>query len=181
VLLILRDEDVETVGSAITAIALQRGLEPVDPEVEDHDILAAAARLLGPRVVLTTGEDFVLADGLASLESGGAEVWAEALSAACGNEVIAIAPAPDGIRVTMFDDGERDAAIDVDLDPSGTTRSGALADVAPSDDAADELRRGVPAINAVELAAHVLRLFDAGEERRLGEPTTLCFEDPRGD
>jgi hypothetical protein len=57
VLLILRDEDVETVGSAITAIALQHGLEPVDPEAEAQDILSLAAALLGPRVVLAAGED----------------------------------------------------------------------------------------------------------------------------
>ncbi len=180
-LLILRDEDVETVGSAITAIALQHGLEPVDPDAQAQDILSLAATLLGPRVVLTAGEDFVLADGLASLDIGDAETWGAALSAACGNEVVAIAPTANGIRVTAFDDGEEDEAIDVDLDPSGTTRSEALAAIAPSDEAAGELRKGVRALNAIELAAHVLRLFDAGEDRRVGEPTMLSFHDPRDD
>ena len=32
--------------------------------------------------------------------------------------------------VTTFDDGERDETIDVDVDPSGTTRSEALAELA---------------------------------------------------
>ena len=178
-LLILRDEDVETVGSAITAIALQHGLEPVRPDQQPQDILSLAASLLGPRVVLAPGEDFVLADGLASLESGDELMWGEALSSACGNEVIAIAPTASGIRVTTFDDGEGDEPINVDVEPSGTTRSEALAAIAPTDEAADELRRGVPALNAIELAAEVLRLLDAGEDRRVAEPIVLSFHDPR--
>jgi hypothetical protein len=181
VLLILRDEDVEAVGSAITAIALQHGLEPLDPETLPVDIFSLAATMLAPRVVLASGEDFVLADGLASLGIGDAKMWGEALSSACGNEVVAIAPTGDGIRVMAFDDGEEDHAIDVHLDPSGTTRSEALAEIAPSDEAADELRKGVPALNAIELAAQVLRLFDAGEDRHVGEPATLSFHDPRAD
>lgn len=180
-LLILRDEDVEAVGSAITAIALQNGLEPFDPDAQPQDILTLAATMLNPRVVLAAGEDFVLADGLASLDIGDAETWAAALSSACGNEVVAIAPTASGIRVTTFDDGEEDDTIDVDVDPSGTTRSEALAAIAPSDEAADELRQGVPAVNAVELAAQVLRLFDAGEDRLAAEPTVLSFNDPRQD
>lgn len=180
-LLILRDEDVETVGSAITAIALQHGLEPVGPDEQPQDILSLAASLLGPRVVLAPGEDFVLAEGLASLDIGDEQTWGEALSAACGNEVIAIAPTASGIRVTTFDDGERDETIDVDVDPSGTTRSEALAELAPSDESADELRKGVPALNAIELAAQVLRLLDAGEHRRASEPLVLSFHDPRED
>jgi hypothetical protein len=180
-LLILRDEDVETVGSAITAIALQHGLEPVGPEEEPRNILSLAAALLGPRVVLAPGEDFVLADGLASLDIGDAQTWGEALSAACGNEVIAIAPTASGIRVTTFDDGERDETIDVDVEASGTTRSEALAGIAPSDEAADELRKGVPALNAIELATQVVRLLDAGEDRRSSEPLVLSFHDPRED
>ncbi|HEY8072547.1 MAG TPA: hypothetical protein VIF62_00510 [Labilithrix sp.] len=178
-LLVLRDEDIETVGSAVTAIALQHGLEPAAADEQAQDILALAAALLGPRVVLSAGEDFVLAEGLASLDVGVA--WGAALSAACGNEVVAIEPAPNGIRVTTFDDGEEDEAIDVDVDPSGTTRSEALADIAPSDEAADELRRGVPAQNAIDLAMHVLRLMGAGEELRAGEPVMLAFQDPRAD
>ncbi len=178
-LLILRDEDVGTVGSAIAAIALQHGLEPAEGEAEAQDILSLAAALLGPRVVLTQGEDFVIADGLASLDIGDGATWGAALSSACGNEVVAIEPAPNGIRVTTFDDGEEDEAIDVDVDPSGKTRSDALAEIAPSEEAAEELRRGVPATNAVELALEVVRLLDAGDERRTGEPTMLAFHDPR--
>jgi hypothetical protein len=108
-------------------------------------------------------------------------VWGEALSAACGNEVVAVAPSPNGIRVTAFDDGAGEPPIDVDVDPSGTTRSEALAAIAPSDEAASELRRGVPAQNAIELAAEVLRLFDAGEDRRIAEPTMLSFHAPQED
>ncbi len=180
-LLLLRDEDVDTVGSAITAVALQHGLELVDPASQGTDILSVAASLLGPRVVLAQGEDFVLADGLASLDIGDAELWGKALSGACGNEILAIEPAPNGIRVAMFDDGELDESIAVDLDHSGKTRSPELAELAPSDEAAEALRAGVPAINAVELAAQVLRLFDAGEEAFHGEPTTLSFHDPSDD
>lgn len=176
-LLILRDEDTATVGSAITAIALQKGLEPVDPESQAQDILSLAASLLGPRVTLVAGEDFVLADGLASL-GGEADEWGKALSAACGNEVLSIAPAPNGIRVAIFDDGDLDEAIDVDVDPSGKTKSEALAELLPSEEAAAELRAGVPALNAIELAAHVLRLFDAGEAHQTGEPVTLSFSGP---
>jgi hypothetical protein len=181
VLLILRDEDTETVGSAITAIALQKGLEPVDPESQGQDILSLAASLLGPRVTLVPGEDFVLADGLASLGIGEADDWGKQLSAACGNEVVAIAPSPNGIRVAIFDDGELDEAIDVDVDPSGKTRSEALAELAPSEEAGAELRAGVPALNAVELAEHVLRLFGAGEEDHGGEPVILSFSGPDDD
>jgi hypothetical protein len=181
VLLILRDEDVEAVGSAITAIALQNGLEPVDPDAQPQDIFSIAAALLDPRVVLAAGEDFVVASGLASLDIGDERAWGTALSSACGNEVVAIAPSPNGIRVITFDDGEEDEAIDVDLDPSGTTRSSTLADIAPSEEAAAELAKGVRALNAIELATQVLRLFEAGEDRQVGEPTTLSFHDPRHD
>lgn len=177
-LLILRDEDVETVASAITAVALQRGLEPVEPGTQGEDLLSIAASLLGPRVVLAQGEDFVLVDGLASLDVGDADVWGEALSGACGNEIVAIEPAADGIRVAVFDDGERDASIALDLDPSGAVRSPALAEIAPTDEAAAELCAGVAAVNGVELAAHVLRLFGAGQEALVGEPMTLSFFDP---
>lgn len=177
-LLILRDEDVETVGSAITAIALQHGLEWVDPRARGQDILSVAASLLGPRVVLAQGEDFVLVDGLGSLGVGDADLWGKALSGACGNEIVAVEPAPNGIRVAVFDDGDLDESIPVDVDPSGTTRSPELAELVPSDEAAEELRAGVPALNAVELAAQVLRLFDAGEDDLTDEPTTLSFHDP---
>jgi hypothetical protein len=181
VLLILRDEDIETVGSAITAVALQHGLEPVDPATQGQDILSVAASLLGPRVVLAQGEDFVLVDGLASLGLGDADLWGATLSGACSNEIIAVEPSPNGIRVAVFDDGELDESIAVDVDPSGTTRSEELADIVPSDEAAEELREGIAALNAVELATQVLRLFDAGEEAFAGEPRTLSFHDPNDD
>lgn len=181
VLLILRDEDVDTATSVITAIALQHGLAPVEPEDQPQDILSIAASLLGPRAVLTPGEDFVLAEALDTLGIGDAAKWGQALSAACGNEVLAIAPTPNGLRVSMFEDGDEDEAIDVDLDPSGTTRSKALAEIAPSDEAAAELENGVAALNAIELAGHVLRLFEAGAERHVGEPTMLSFHDPSAD
>jgi hypothetical protein len=180
-LLILRDEDIETVGSAIAAIAADGGLAPVEQDAGAPNLLALAASLLGPRVVLTAGEDFVLVEGLDSLDMGDAAKWGEALSDACGNEIVAIAPTASGIRVLLFDDGERGAEVDVDLDPSGTTRCPALAEIAPSDEAAEAIDAGLEAINAVELALHVVRLFDAGEDRRIGEPHIIAFDDPDED
>lgn len=180
-LLLSFDEDLDTVRSVLTAIALQKGLEPVDPEAQGADILSLAVGLLGPHVALTPGEDFVLVEGLASLGVGDAAELGGAFSAACGNSVVAIEPTANGIRVTTFDEGEEDASVDVDVDGSGTTRSVELADVAPTDEAAAELTRGVPALNAIELAHQVLRLWGAGADQRSGTPTLVTFHDPTED
>lgn len=180
-LLLLLDEDIDTVRSVLTTIALQNGLEPVDPEAHGGNILSLAVGMLGPHVALTAGEDFVLVEGLASLDAGDADELGGAFSAALGNEAIAIEPTANGVRVTTFDDGEEDASVDVDLDGSGVTRSADLAEVAPTDEAAEELERGVPALNAIELAAQILRLWGAGEDRRTGAPVLVTFEDPNAD
>lgn len=177
-LLLLRDEDIPTVTSAITAIALQHGLEPIAPDDEPQDILSQAAMLLGPRAVLTPGEDFVVAGGLDSLGIGDAAALGAALSAACGNEVLAIAPTGDGIRVILFDDGDLDEDIRVNVNHSGKTTSPELAEIAPTEEAAEELTNGVAAMNAIELAEHVLRLFGAAPDDYVAGATTVSFRDP---
>ncbi|MBS2011687.1 MAG: hypothetical protein JST00_02140 [Deltaproteobacteria bacterium] len=181
-LLLLRDEDVPTVSSAITAIALQHGLVPVDPETEPQDILSVAALLVGPRAVLTPGDDFVVAGSLDTLGVGDAIELGRALSAACSNEVLTIAPTGDGIRVALFDDGDLDEDIRVDLAPPGKkTTSAELAEIAPSEEAEEELREGLSVTNAIELAEHVLRLFGAPPDAYTGPPVTLSFRDPSDD
>lgn len=180
-LLLLRDEDVPTVASAITAIALQNGLEAVDDAEEPQDLLSVAARLVGPTVMLTPGEDFVIAGGLDSLGIGDASVLGEALSAACGNEVLAIAPTGDGIRVLLFDDGDLDEDIAVNLSHTGKTTSPELAEIAPTEEAEAELRNGLSVVNAIELAERVLALFGASPDRYAAEPTTLSFRAPDDD
>ena len=177
-LLLLRDEDIPTVTSAIIAIALQPGLEPITPEEEPQDILSQAAMLLGPRAVLTPGEDFVVAGGLDSLGIGDAAALGAALSAACGNEVLAIAPTGDGIRVILFDDGDVDEDVHVNLNHSGKTASPQLAEIALTEEAAEELTNGVSAMNAIELAEHVLRVFGASPSDYVGPSTTLSFRNP---
>ncbi len=179
-LLLLRDEDVPTVASAITAIALQNGLEAVDDAEAPQDILSVAARLVGPTVMITPGEDFVIVGGLDSLGIGDAATLGEALSSACGNEVIAIAPTGDGIRVLVFDDGDLDDDIAVNLNHSGKTTSPELAEIAP-EEAEAELRSGLAVVNAVELAERVLALFGAAPDRYTGDPTTLSFRAPDDD
>ncbi|MBL8607822.1 MAG: hypothetical protein JNL38_10895 [Myxococcales bacterium] len=180
-LLLSFDEDLDTVRSVLSAIALQNGLEPADAEADGADILSLALGMLGPHVALTPGEDFVLVEGLASLDVGDARALGVAVSAACGNSVVAIEPTANGIRVATFDDGEEEASVDVDLDGSGTTRSPALAEIAPTDEAGEELTRGVAAMNAIELAHQVLRLWGAGEDQRTGAPTMMTFHDPDAD
>lgn len=180
-LLLLRDEDVPTVTGAITVIALQNGLDVVDQEAEPQDLLSVAAMLVGPRVILTPGEDFVIVGGLDSLGIGDAEALGGALSAACGNEVLAIAPTGDGIRVLLFDDGDLDEDIAVNLSHTGKTKSEELAEIAPSDEAAEELRSGLAVVNAVELAERVLALFGAPPDGYTGEPTSLAFRRPGDD
>jgi hypothetical protein len=177
-LLLLRDEDLTTVASVITAIALQNGLETVDPDNEPQDILSLAAMLVGPRVVLVAGDDFVIASALESLDIGDVGDLGQALSSACGNEVVAITPTGDGIRVLVFDDGELDEDVAVNLSPSGKTSSAALAEIAPTEEAAAELTSGLSVLNAIELAERVLALFGAPPERYRGEPTTLSFRAP---
>src|SRR5260221_13277429 len=100
-LLLLRDEDVGAASSAITASAIQHWLERVAADARAQDILSIAAMMLGPRATLVQGDEFVLVDGLASLDVGDADHWGKTLSAACGNEVVAIAPAANGIRVAV--------------------------------------------------------------------------------
>ena len=173
----MRDEDVPTVASAITAMALQRGLLPIG-EDEPQDLMSIAAMLMGPRVVLGAGEDFVVASGLESLEIGSTDEIAEALSRACETEVVAIIPTGDGIRVVVFADGDREEDVPVDLGASGKTTSPELAEIAPTEEAAQELASGVSAMNAVELAERVLQLFGGPLESFATEPTTLAF---RGD
>lgn len=179
-LLLLRDEDVPTVASAITAIALQNGLEPVDT-AEQNDLFAIAAVLTGPRVTLAAGEEFVIADGLATLAIGDVDEWGTKLSAACGNEVIGIAPGSDGISVHVFDDGDVEEVIPILLDPSGVTRAPALAEIVPTEEAAAAWEKGIAALNAVELSEHVLRSFGATPPSFYDHTDVLAFARPGDD
>ena len=56
-LLLLLDEDIDTVRSVLTTIALQNGLEPVDPEAHGGNILSLARTCKLPFSYLTDGQN----------------------------------------------------------------------------------------------------------------------------
>lgn len=174
--LLVRDEDVPTVAEAIHAFADEEGLEPIDLHGEHQDPLTMLSVLTGPRALLSTTADAVVALGLDSLDVADADEWAAALSAACETEVVAIEPAADGLRVWVFDSGEIEEEIELPLDPSGRTRSPALAALTTDDEGRRALERGIAAASVDGLLQGVLGAL--GVRGPGADATMLAFLDP---
>src|SRR5687768_9303629 len=121
--LLVRDEDPPTVAAAVRAYAEEEGLVPIDLEDRARDPLAMLSVITGPRVIISAHEGQVAAFGLDTLDIADAEEWGAAISEACASEVVVFEPAPDGVRVYVFDDGELDETIEVPLHRSGRTRA----------------------------------------------------------
>jgi hypothetical protein len=174
--LIVRDEDAPTVAAAINAFADEEGLEPIDLDARAQNPLAMLSVLAGPRAVVSTSGEQVVAFGLESLDIADAEEWGTAISAACETEVISIEPAEGGIRVYVFDGGELDEHIDVPLDRSGHTRAPQLAELSDVDEGKRELENGVAATNVEQLLQGVLRCLGVGGPG--DDAVMLGFVDP---
>lgn len=174
--LLVRDEDAATVAAAINAFADEEGLEPIDLAAQEQNPITMLSVLTGPRALVSTSGEQVLALGLESLDIADADEWGTAISAACETEVIAVEPAADGVRVYVFDGGELDEEIDVPLDASGRTRAPALGELTDSDEGRRELDRGIVASSVDQLLQGVLRCFGVagpGEDAFM-----LAFLDP---
>lgn len=177
--LLVRDEDGPTVASAINAFADEEGLEPIDISANAQNPLAMLSVLTGPRAVVTQAEGVVAVFGLESLDIADAEDWGAAMSAACETEVLALEVEPEGVRVHVYDGGEPDEVIEMPLDPSGRTRSGALADFTDLEEGHRELAEGIVAGTPTELAMGILRCFGVGAPGP--EAIMLSFVDPLDD
>ncbi len=174
--LLVRDEDARTVATAINAFADEEGLEPIDLAAEEQSPLTMLSVLAGPRALVSTSGDQVVALGLESLDIADADEWGTAISAACETEVIAVDGAPDGVRVYVFDGGELDEEIEVALDPSGRTRAPELVELAESEQGRWELAQGIVAASAEQLVQGVLRCL--GVEGPGEDAIVLAFLDP---
>jgi hypothetical protein len=178
--LIVRDEDVPTVTAAINAYASEEGLDPAN-DVEPNNPLALLATLSRPRAFVSMSDDSVLVSGLESLDIAEADEWANRISTACSAEVIALDVAEDGVRVFVFDDGEKENEIEVALGSTGRSTSGLreLAELAFGDEERQALEEGLIASSTDELADGILRCF--GVESSGEDGVILSFSDPIDD
>ncbi len=174
--LLVRDEDGPTVASAINAFADEEGLEPIDLEGTAQNPLAMLSVLTGPRVLVAHAESGVAVFGLESLDIADPEEWGSEISAACETEVIALEVVAHGVRVHVYDGGEEDEVLDVEVDPSGRTRCAPLADLVDGDLGRRELEEGIVAKTSIDLATGILRCF--GVTGPSDESITLSFVDP---
>lgn len=167
------------VAAAVTGVADEEGLEPIDLAAEAGDPLAMLSILSGPHVTVS-GEDHVTVAGLASLDIADADEWGAMISAACECEVIALEAVSGGVRAYTFDGGEPDETIDVPLDRGGRTRAPALAAFAVDDAGRRELEAGVGGSDVGALLAGLLRCLGA-EPPSPSASALLAFHDPLGD
>jgi hypothetical protein len=174
--LLVRDEDAPTVAAAVRAFADEEGLVAVDLEAQAQNPLAMLSVLSGPRVFVTATETQVAAFGLESLDIAEADEWGTEISAACEAEVIVLEPAEDGVRVYVYDGGELDEQIDVEVDPSGKTKAPALAELTDDEDGKRALAAGIPARDTSELVPALLRAF--GISGPGDDALVLAFVDP---
>jgi hypothetical protein len=177
--LVVRDEDAPTVAGAINAFADEEGLEPIDLDAQAQNPLAMLSLLAGPRAVVSSSGEQVVAYGLESLDIADAEEWGTAISTACETEVLSIEPAADGIRVYVFDGGELDEQLDVALDSSGRTRAPQLVELSDVEDGKRELANGIVASNIEQLLQGVLRCL--GVSGPGDDAIMLSFVDPLDD
>lgn len=174
--LLVRDEDAPTVAAAVRAFADEGGLVAVDLEAQSQNPLAMLSVLTGPRVFVTATDTQVAAFGLESLDIADPDEWGTEISASCEAEVIVLAPAEDGVRVFVFDGGELDEEIEVPIDPSGRTKSPALAELTDEEEGKRALENGIPARDVGELVPALLRAF--GVPGPSDDAVVLAFVDP---
>lgn len=174
--LLVRDEDAPTVAAAVRAFADEEGLVAVNLEAQAQNPLAMLSVLTGPRVFVSATETQVAAFGLESLDIAEADEWGTEISAACEAEVIVLDPAPDGVRVFVYDGGELDAEIEVALDSSGRTKAPALAELTDDEEGRRALTAGIPAGDVSELVPGILRAF--GVSGPAEDAIVLAFVDP---
>lgn len=172
---LVRDEDPPTVAQALGALVEEEGFTSLDM-TQISNPLEAIAMLDHPHVMLSQSPDAVFLVGLETLDLFEADEWGQQLSQACEAEVIVIEPAEDGVRVYVCDDGEIEETIDIPLDPSGRTRSEALADITDSEEGAKELEAGIAASAVEQLVPAIMRCL--GVDPSPEGTISLAFHDP---
>jgi hypothetical protein len=124
--LLIRNEDNETVATLVQELAASRGLQVVEEGAGAHG------------VTFSEDAEFVRVDGLADLALMDAAGWARHLSLECETEALSFEEKTGErcVHIQVFDDGESDEEFAVAIDANGRMHAPELAELV--DDAASK-------------------------------------------